>query len=71
MDKKPVRGTSEEGGRAQLREGADAEGEGHASVEARVRLKMSAGEPLSEEERRFLATLPADREVTPREAQER
>lgn len=42
-----------------------------AALEARIRLKQNAGEPLDDEERGFLARMPADKEIPPREVQRR
>lgn len=40
-----------------------------ANLDARIRRKMDAGEPLDDAERAFLADLPATREIPPAEVQ--
>ena len=44
--------------------------EDFASLDARVRLKLSLGERLTAEERLFLARLPGGREAEPNELRE-
>lgn len=41
-----------------------------AALDARIRLKRASGAPLDDEERAFLANLPAGREIPPAEIQE-
>ena len=41
--------------------------EDFAMMDARVRIKLAQGEPLTSDERLFLARLPGDREVKPDE----